>query len=78
MLVFGTEVLSRILNWQDRGTCVLFGDGAGAVVLEAAEFGGPLGFVLHSDGSKKSSPLRRGRRAARATQRATAPPRTSA
>ena len=53
VLVCGTEVLSRILNWEDRGTCVLFGDGAGAVVLEAAEFGGSLGFVLHSDGSKK-------------------------
>jgi 3-oxoacyl-[acyl-carrier-protein] synthase-3 len=55
VLVIGTEVLSRIVNWQDRGTCVLFGDGAGAVVLEAAEFGGPLGFVLHSDGSKKEA-----------------------
>ncbi len=54
VVVIGVEVLSRILNWQDRGTCVLFGDGAGAVVLEAAEFGGPLGFVMHSDGSKKS------------------------
>jgi 3-oxoacyl-[acyl-carrier-protein] synthase-3 len=55
VLVVGTEVLSRIVNWQDRGTCVLFGDGAGALVLEAAEFGGPLGFVLHSDGSKKAA-----------------------
>jgi 3-oxoacyl-[acyl-carrier-protein] synthase-3 len=53
VLVVGTEVLSRITNWSDRSTCVLFGDGAGAVVLEAAEFGGPLGFVLRSDGSKK-------------------------
>ena len=53
VLVVGTEVLSRIVNWQDRNTCVLFGDGAGAVLLEAAEFGGPLGIVLHSDGSKK-------------------------
>jgi len=53
VLVVGAEVLSRILNWQDRGTCVLFGDGAGAVLLEAAEFGGALSFVLHSDGSKK-------------------------
>lgn len=53
VIVVGTEVLSRIVNWQDRGTCVLFGDAAGAVILEAAEFGGPLGFVLHSDGSKK-------------------------
>jgi len=55
VLVVGAEVLSRIVNWDDRGTCVLFGDGAGALVLEAAEFGGPLGFVLHSDGSKKSA-----------------------
>jgi 3-oxoacyl-[acyl-carrier-protein] synthase-3 len=55
VLVVGTEVLSRIVNWEDRSTCVLFGDGAGAVVLEAADFGGPLGFVLHSDGSKKEA-----------------------
>jgi 3-oxoacyl-[acyl-carrier-protein] synthase-3 len=53
VLVVGTEVLSRIINWQDRGTCVLFGDGAGAVLLEAAEFGGPLGLIMRSDGSKK-------------------------
>ena len=55
VLVVGTEVLSRITNWSDRGTCVLFGDAAGAIVLEAAEFGGPLGLVLRSDGSKKSA-----------------------
>ena len=55
VLVVGTEVLSRIVNWEDRGTCVLFGDAAGALVLEAAEFGGPLGLVLRSDGSKKSA-----------------------
>jgi 3-oxoacyl-[acyl-carrier-protein] synthase-3 len=53
VLVVGTEVLSRIMNWTDRGTCVLFGDGAGAVLLEAAEYGGPLGLVMRSDGSKK-------------------------
>ena len=53
VLVVGTEVLSRIMNWQDRSTCVIFGDGAGAVVLEAAEFGGTLGFTLRSDGSKR-------------------------
>jgi 3-oxoacyl-[acyl-carrier-protein] synthase-3 len=53
VLVIGTEVLSRIVDWTDRGTCVLFGDGAGALVLEAAEYGGPLAFVLHSDGSKR-------------------------
>jgi 3-oxoacyl-[acyl-carrier-protein] synthase-3 len=55
VLVVGTEVLSRITNWSDRGTCVLFGDAAGALVLEAAEYGGPLGFVLRSDGSKKNA-----------------------
>ena len=55
VLVVGTEVLSRITNWNDRSTCVLFGDGAGALVLEAAEFGGPLGLVLRSDGSKKAT-----------------------
>ena len=54
VLVIGSEVLSRIVNWQDRSTCVLFADGAGALVLEAAEFGGPLGIALHSDGSKKT------------------------
>ena len=51
VLVIGSEVLSRIIDWTDRGTCVLFGDGAGAVVLEASDRGGPLSFVLHSDGS---------------------------
>jgi 3-oxoacyl-[acyl-carrier-protein] synthase-3 len=51
VLVTGSEVLSRIIDWEDRGTCVLFGDGAGAVVLEASDRGGPLSFVLHSDGS---------------------------
>ncbi len=54
VLVVGSEVLSRIVDWQDRSTCVLFADGAGALVLEAAEFGGPLGIVLRSDGSKKA------------------------
>lgn len=54
VLVVGAEVLSRIVNWQDRNTCVLFGDGAGAVVLEAAEYGGPLGLVMRSDGSKRA------------------------
>ena len=51
VLVVGADVLSRIVDWQDRGTCVLFADGAGAVVLEASDRGGPLSFVLHSDGS---------------------------
>lgn len=54
-LVIGSETFSRILDWEDRGTCVLFGDGAGAVVLRAAEAAGPggrgiLSTHLHSDG----------------------------
>lgn len=51
VLVVGSEVLSRIVNWKDRGTCILFGDGAGAVVLEQGESGGVGGFVLRSDGN---------------------------
>jgi 3-oxoacyl-[acyl-carrier-protein] synthase-3 len=50
-LVVGAEVFSRILDWKDRGTCVLFGDGAGAVVLEASERPGVLSSHLHADGS---------------------------
>ena len=49
-LVIGAEVFSRILNFKDRGTCVLFGDGAGAVVLEASETPGILASELHADG----------------------------
>ncbi len=49
-LVVGAETLSRILNWEDRGTCVLFGDGAGAVVLEASDRPGILSTHLHADG----------------------------
>ena len=49
-LVVGSEVFSRIINWEDRGTCVLFGDGAGAVVLEASEETGILSTHLHADG----------------------------
>jgi len=53
VLVVGSEVYSRILDWGDRGTCVLFGDGAGAVVLEASDSPpGFLSFDLGSDGSK--------------------------
>ena len=51
VLVVGSDVLSRIVDWKDRDTCVLFGDGAGAVVLEASERGGTLSFTLRSDGS---------------------------
>jgi 3-oxoacyl-[acyl-carrier-protein] synthase-3 len=52
VLVVGAEANSRILDWQDRGTCVLFGDGAGAVVVEACDApGGLLAFELGADGS---------------------------
>jgi 3-oxoacyl-[acyl-carrier-protein] synthase-3 len=51
-LVIGAETMSRILDWQDRSTCILFGDGAGAVVLRAGTTpGGVLSTVLRSDGS---------------------------
>ena len=50
-LVVGAEVFSRILDWDDRATCVLFGDGAGAVVLEASEKPGILATAAHADGS---------------------------
>jgi 3-oxoacyl-[acyl-carrier-protein] synthase-3 len=50
-LVVGSEVFSRILDWKDRSTCVLFGDGAGAVVLEASQEAGVLSSHLHADGS---------------------------
>jgi 3-oxoacyl-[acyl-carrier-protein] synthase III len=50
-LVIGGDVLSRILNWHDRSTCVLFGDGAGAVVLEPSQDEGFVGFELGADGS---------------------------
>jgi 3-oxoacyl-[acyl-carrier-protein] synthase-3 len=50
-LVIGTEVFSRILDWTDRTTCVLFGDGAGAVVLEASDEPGVLAVQLKADGS---------------------------
>jgi 3-oxoacyl-[acyl-carrier-protein] synthase-3 len=51
-LVIGAEVFSRILDWNDRGTCVLFGDGAGAVVLEASDTPGILATAMHADGSQ--------------------------
>jgi 3-oxoacyl-[acyl-carrier-protein] synthase-3 len=50
-LVVGGDVLSRIVDWSDRGTAVLFGDGAGAVVLDRVSEGGFLGFELGADGS---------------------------
>jgi 3-oxoacyl-[acyl-carrier-protein] synthase-3 len=51
-LVIGAEVFSRILDWNDRTTCVLFGDGAGAVVLRADDRPGVHASVLHADGSQ--------------------------
>lgn len=57
VMVIGAETFSRILDWNDRSTCVLFGDGAGAVILEATEAAGTiddsgvLGVCLHSDGA---------------------------
>jgi 3-oxoacyl-[acyl-carrier-protein] synthase-3 len=58
-LVIGAETMTRLMDWTDRGTCVLFGDGAGAVVLEPGEGEGTiadrglLGFALRCDGSKQ-------------------------
>lgn len=49
-LVIGAEIFSRILDWRDRTTCVLFGDGAGAVLLEASDAPGILATKLHADG----------------------------
>jgi 3-oxoacyl-[acyl-carrier-protein] synthase-3 len=53
-LVIGAEVFSRILDWNDRGTCVLFGDGAGAVVLEASDKPGIMATAMHADGSQNA------------------------
>lgn len=53
VLVVGAEVLSRILDWQDRTTCVLFGDGAGAVILQASETPGIIAAKLHADGRQR-------------------------
>lgn len=54
ILVIGADVLSRWVDWTDRRTCVLFGDGAGAVVLQASDRDRLLGFELRSDGSRNS------------------------
>ena len=53
-LVVGADTHSRLLDWSDRGTCVLFGDGAGAVVLEASETPGVMSTHLHADGRYES------------------------
>lgn len=50
-LVIGAETFSRIIDWTDRGTCILFGDGAGAVVLEPSDEAGILSSHLHADGA---------------------------
>jgi 3-oxoacyl-[acyl-carrier-protein] synthase-3 len=54
VLVVGAEIMSRILDWNDRTTCVLFGDGAGAVILQASETPGILAGKLHADGSQNA------------------------
>jgi 3-oxoacyl-[acyl-carrier-protein] synthase-3 len=53
-LVVGSETLSKITNWHDRGTCIIFGDGAGAAVVERVDEGGFEGFELGADGSRGS------------------------
>ncbi|MES9971699.1 MAG: beta-ketoacyl-ACP synthase III [Candidatus Thiodiazotropha sp.] len=53
-LVVGAETFSRILDWRDRNTCVLFGDGAGAVVIEASDEPGIISTHLHADGAYES------------------------
>src|SRR6185312_14334476 len=50
ILVIGSETMSRVLDWQDRSTCVLFGDGAGAIVLSVSDTPGILGCELHAEG----------------------------
>ena len=52
VLLIGAECLSRLVNWEDRSTCILFGDGAGAAVLRADEEASCLQTVFHSDGTK--------------------------
>ncbi|HLQ25987.1 MAG TPA: beta-ketoacyl-ACP synthase III [Acidiferrobacterales bacterium] len=52
-LVVGAETMSRIIDWSDRSTCVLFGDGAGAVIIEAADKPGVISSHLHADGRYK-------------------------
>lgn len=51
-LIAGAEVLSKLMDWTDRSTCILFGDGAGAVLVEKCEEGGILSFVQRSDGRR--------------------------
>jgi 3-oxoacyl-[acyl-carrier-protein] synthase-3 len=55
VLVIGSETYSRIIDWSDRGTCVLFGDGAGAVILSAADEPGVMSTHIHADGEFEES-----------------------
>lgn len=55
ILIVGVDILTAITNWADRSTCVLFGDGAGAVILQAADKAGVLSTHLHADGRQKDS-----------------------
>jgi 3-oxoacyl-[acyl-carrier-protein] synthase III len=52
VLLIGADILSRWVNWSDRGTCILFGDGAGAIVMQANESDRFLGFEIRSDGTQ--------------------------
>ena len=54
VLLIGADILSRWVDWSDRGTCILFGDGAGAVVMQASESDRLLGFELKSDGTQNN------------------------
>ena len=51
VLIVGSEICSRLVDWSDRGTCILFGDGAGAVLLDSSEEAGILSTHIHSDGA---------------------------
>ena len=50
VLVIGAETMTRLIDWTDRGTCVLFGDGAGAIILQASDVEGVISTHIHSDG----------------------------
>lgn len=56
-LIIGVDVLSKVVNWEDRGTCILFGDGAGAVIIEKTEEKGIYNTYLGSDGSRGKNAL---------------------
>lgn len=51
VLVVGVDSLTKIVNWEDRSTCILFGDGAGAVILQAQKEPGILNMIIHANGS---------------------------